>query len=41
MKQQFGRVESGVVTHYLGKKIQNELTDSISVNMQEKIVDDI
>jgi len=38
MKQHVGRVESGAGshTHYLGKRIQNELIDSISTKILEK-----
>lgn len=43
MKQHVGRVESGAGSHtrYLGKRIQNELIDSISTKILEKIVEEI
>ncbi|GAA6090969.1 zinc finger MYM-type protein 1-like [Tachysurus ichikawai] len=43
MKQHVGRVESGAGSHkhYLGKKIQNELIDSISTKILEKILEEI
>ncbi|XP_045898642.1 zinc finger MYM-type protein 1-like, partial [Micropterus dolomieu] len=43
MKQHVGRVESGAGshTHYLGKRIQNELIDSISTKILEKILEEI
>ncbi|KAL1277056.1 hypothetical protein QQF64_023729 [Cirrhinus molitorella] len=43
MKQHVGKVESGAGshTHYLGKIIQNELIDSISTKILEKIVEEI
>ena len=43
MKQHVGRVESGAGshTHYLGKRIQNELIDCISSKILETIVEEV